>query len=421
MLRNFRLARRNPASGLASAFAMAISLAGGAAVITGAVATSASAQEVSKAFREAYVPVQEVVNAPDGNIASVESQFPALVALAQNPTEKFAIGNALLIAGNKLNNAKYQRQGLELQLASGQVPAENIGQYQWFVGNLAFTQNDYAAARTALKAAMDAGYTADDPLGLLVETYYAQDDAQGGIDYVLNVAKQRQAAGTAIAETHLLRALQTAYDSGLQDKAMDVSQMLLDSYASETNWRNSLQVLYALAEFDEQAELDLLRLMRATNSMSQRNEYSAYIANADPRVMANEVEGVLNEAVAAGVFTTSDPFYVDVKSVVDGRKDKDRAEVAGVKSEANSDSTGESALIAGDLLYSLDDFAGAEEYYAMANAKGGVDGDRALTRVGIAQVRQGKYAEAQQTFSQVSGQRAPVAKMWAIYADKQAG
>ena len=40
-----------------------------------------------------------------------------------------------------------------------------------------------------------------------------------------------------------------------------------------------------------------------------------------------------------------------------------------------------------------------------------------LTRLGIAQVHQAKYDEAQATFGQVSGARTAVARMWSAYAE----
>ena len=58
--------------------------------------------------------------------------------------------------------------------------------------------------------------------------------------------------------------------------------------------------------------------------------------------------------------------------------------------------------------------------FALALEKGGGDRDQILTRLGIAQVRQGKNAEAKATFAQVSGQRAAVARMWTLYADTRA-
>ena len=75
---------------------------------------------------------------------------------------------------------------------------------------------------------------------------------------------------------------------------------------------------------------------------------------------------------------------------------------------------------AGDVYLSLGSWAEAEEMYALALQKGGVDRDRTLTRLGIAQAQQGKKAEAKATFAQVGGARVPVARMWSAFVESRA-
>jgi Flp pilus assembly protein TadD len=52
--------------------------------------------------------------------------------------------------------------------------------------------------------------------------------------------------------------------------------------------------------------------------------------------------------------------------------------------------------------------------------KPGLDTQRLLTRIGIAQFDQGKYADAQATFAKVTGPRQPMAQLWAIYSAQKA-
>lgn len=416
MFRTFRTARRKPAKKFTSAFAMAIALAGGSALASTAFVSAAQAQEYTDAFVELYQPAADVVNAEGGDVATVSSQFPAIVSAAVTPDDQFAAGNLLLIAGNKANNTQWQRQGLELQLASGKVPPESVGQYSWFVGNLAFQMEDYAAARQALLKAVDAGWTEQDPSGLIAETYFTTNDAAGGVAYVLETANARLASGAPVPERILLRSLQATYDQELLDESTELSSLLVTQHTNETNWTNALQVVNALGDFDAGARLDLLRLMRLTGALTDNSEYVRYIESADPRIMSNEVGDVLAEGLAAGEFDAGDTYYVEVKGIVDDRMTTDRADAPELVADARASASGRDALSAGDVLYSLDDYAGAEEMFAMANTKGGVDANTALTRLAIAQIRQGKYAEGVATLEGVSGVRAPIAKMWSAYA-----
>ncbi|WP_343807349.1 hypothetical protein [Alteraurantiacibacter aestuarii] len=416
-----RPAHRKTVKSFASAFAMTIALAGGALVTNAGIAPAAYAQDYSDEFVDAYQPVADVVNAEGGDAASVTGQLPGIVALAMNADEKFAAGNLILSAGNKTNTPALQRQGLELQLESGMVDPANVGQYYWFVGNLAFQMEDYNDARTALESAVANGWTESDPVALLAETYYEQDDVTGGVAYMLGQAERVLASGGTVPEQWLLRGLQTAYGEDLLDQSTDISVLLVTNHTSPRNWMNALQVINALHELDDQAQLDLFRLMRLTGSLTERSEFIRYIEAADPRIMSNEVVDVLAAGLAAGEFEAAgDTYYTEVKSIVEARMADDANEAPELVADARSEAGGEAALIAGDVLYSLDDFAGAEEMYAMAVTKGGIDANTALTRMGIAQVQQGKIAEAQATFGQVSGPRSTVAKMWSAYAMTQA-
>ena len=152
--------------------------------------------------------------------------------------------------------------------------------------------------------------------------------------------------------------------------------------------------------------------------MSNRVEFVRYIEAADPRIMSNEVNDVLNEGRSMGEFQSGEEYYTEVNNVVQARMASDRREADSIFAEAQADVS--QALTAGDVLYSLDDFARAEQMYASA-AQAGVNTQAALTRLGIAQVKQGKYAEAQQTLARVTGARSVVAKFWSAYAASKAG
>ena len=73
----------------------------------------------------------------------------------------------------------------------------------------------------------------------------------------------------------------------------------------------------------------------------------------------------------------------------------------------------------GDAYLNYGDAAKAEELYRMALTKSGVDKDRVLTRLGIAQVDQGKYAEARANFKLIGGARLPLARLWLAFVNSK--
>jgi hypothetical protein len=196
-----------------------------------------------------------------------------------------------------------------MMLQSGKVPPEQVGQFQFFVGNLAYAEQDWAAARTALQAAIAAGYTQDDPEGLIAETYFSEGQAAQGLTFLRDVVDRRAAAGQNVPENWLLRGLRVAYEGNLPDQATEFSAQLVSQYPTERNWLQSLQVVDAMNSLEPQAQLDLLRLMMTTGALTERREFVNYIEAADVRVMSNEVLRVLQRGIEAGVFAADDTYY----------------------------------------------------------------------------------------------------------------
>ncbi len=417
MLRMTLTARRKT-RGAGSALAMALALAGGSVAATAMLSAPAYAQN-SEGFAEVYQPIANLVNSNADN-AGAKARIPAMVAAIQTADDRNLAGNLIITLGNNLRDPVLQRQGLELVLASGKTAPAELGQLQFEIGRLAYQAKDHAAARTAMLAAIAAGYTASDIDGIIAETYFAEGQNAQGLDYLRGAIEKRAAARQTIPDGWLVRGLAVAYTAQLQAQAADWSALLLQHGTSDKKWLQALQVMNAVSAGDQQAQLDLLRLMALTNTLTDRTEYVAYIEAADPRIMSNEVDRVLKAAVAAGALSTSEEYYAEVKRIVDERAAVDRSEAPKMAADARASAQARDAQNAGDVFLSLGSYAEAEEMFKLALEKPGVNRDVALTRLGIAQVHQGKYAEARATFEQVSGNRTAVARMWTAYASSRA-
>ncbi len=419
MLRMTRNARRKTRGGLGSALALALALAGGSVIGTAVTGTPAMAQN-SEAFAEAYQPVADIVNAEGGDYAGAKARIPAVVAAIETPDDRYAAGNLTLILGNRLTDPVLQRQGLEMMIASGKVLPTDLGQRQFDLGRLAYTAKDYTAARTAFQAAIAAGFTGGSPEPLIAESYFGEGQAEQGLTYLKGLVERTVAAGQPVPDSWLVRGLAVAYKAELVGPTVEFATMLVQHGQSDQRWLQALQVVHAYNTGDPQAELDLLRLMALTNSLTERTEYVTYIEAADPRIMANEVDRVLGAAVAKGVISTGDEYYKDVKALVDQRAAQDRADAPGLGTKARGSTAAKDAINAGDVFLSLGSYAEAEEMYKLALDRAGADRGLLLTRIGIAQVHQSKFADAKATFDQISGPRTSIARMWSAYAASRA-
>jgi tetratricopeptide (TPR) repeat protein len=416
--------RRSFAARAALAMALAGGIVLGTALPVPALAKDKSGtpkpEGNSKAFADAYGPFVAIVNNPAGDFAAAKAMIPAITAAAQNETDKSTLGTALIALGTKLKDTSIQTQGIHLALASGKANPAQVGLFHFFLGQAAYEAKNYTEARTELLAAVQAGYTGNDARPVIAETYFGGGQPAEGLKYLSDTIKQDTAAGKTIPRNWLLRGLKVAYEAKLAPQATEYSVMLVKAYPTQQSWLDSLQVIQSLNPFDAQSELDLLRLMRATGALKERRDYIDYINTADPRRMANEVLPVLDEALKAGVFTTTDAVYKSAKATADGRAAADRAEAPGLVADAKSAADGATAQGAGDAFFSLGDYAKATEMYKLALDKGVKDRDMIETRLGIAQTDQGQYDAARASFRQVNGARAPIAAMWLAYVDTKA-
>jgi tetratricopeptide (TPR) repeat protein len=410
--------------GFAARAALAVAFASGMAL--GAGSTPAFAKDKkeqakpegnSSAFAAAYAPFQAIVNNSAGDLAAAKAMVPTISSAVQNDADKYTLGTALISLGSKLKDTALQKQGIEFALASGKVDPAQAGLFHFFLGQSAYEAKNYTEARAQYQAAMQAGYTQNDPRPAIAETYFGSKQAAEGLNYLSGLIKQEQAAGRKPPTNWLLRGLQVAYQAKLAPQAADYSTMLLHTEPSEKNWLAALQVIRATNPLDPQGQLDLLRLMRATGTLKERADFVEYVQAADPRRMAGEVLAVLDEGVKAGAFTTSDQLYVENKATATSRIASDRKDAPALAADAKSAATGVTAQGAGDAFYSLGDYAQAAAMYQLALDKGVKDREMILTRLGIAQVQQGQLDQAKAAFQQVSGGRAPVAKMWLTYID----
>ena len=417
-----RLARAN---GAASTLAMALALATGAAVTATALEAPAFAQKkpkYSKAFVAAYAPLQEALGAETPDQAAVKAAIPGVVAAIENEDDRYAAGGAIVNAGQKFNDNALARQGLELMLASGKVAPEQVGPYNFMIGQVAYNAQDYAAARSALEAAMAAGYSENNPEAIIAETYFAENRDAEGLTYLSNALEARKAAGNTIDQDWIKRGLAVAYRADMKAEAIKFANMYVSEFPSETSWRDAIAILLNTGGYDKPATLDLLRLGRRAGTLNDARLYGEYVEAADYRRLPAEVVAVIDEGKSKGFLSDGDAYLVDTRKQAADRVAADRADMDSLLADARkSGATLATVMAAGDAMLSMNRPAEAEEFYLKASTMAGADTPMALTRLGIAQYDQGKYAEAQATFNRVEGARQAIANLWGVYSGQQGG
>ncbi|HQS97874.1 MAG: hypothetical protein B7X90_13485 [Novosphingobium sp. 17-62-19] len=430
--------------GMIGKTALAIALTTGALTV-GATAASAKEKEpkvekasYSKEFVAAAGPMQKTMTALDeakkkgadaaaqkALLANAPAELAAAEAAIKTRLDRMAAGGWAVSVGGTLDNIAMRQRGIQNMLDSGQVPAANVTEYQFYLGNFAYSNKDYATAVKALTAVVAANYKDDTAAELLADSYAQQGQNAEALGALKSAVDARKAAGGVVPEGWFKRANLIAYKSKLGPQAIEWSTMMVENDPTPLNWLGAGQLVREFGQFTSQESVDLGRLLLRSGGFENdpkyvEREYVEYIESADPRRLPGEVLKVANKGVQAGVLKANDAFVADALSQAKGRITADKASLPSLDKEARAGKDGKSALAMADAYLSYDEPAKAEEMYKMAIEKGAIDKDRALTRLGIAQVDQDKFEEAKASFAQVTGARASLARLWSAFATTQA-
>ncbi|WP_252257851.1 hypothetical protein [Erythrobacter aurantius] len=438
----------------ASSLALAISLATGAAVVaTAVIPVEANAQRAprererdrdrdrdrgqaaqeqdgggySDAFRAAYVPLDEALKAEGASVAALRPQIDALIPLLNTADEKIAGGGLVFNAGVKGSDRGLQLQGMELMVASGKVPAEQAGRYNFIAYQLANEQRDYAKGRRYLQGAIDNNFTTEtigrsDLEIAMAESFFASNDLTQGYEYLKKAITDRKAQGLAVEEQWYRRGVTVAYENQSVPQVYDFVTMWIGEFPTSNNWRDAVNLTRNLNTFQPGEILDLFRLARRVDALQDASDYDYYVEAADPRRLPKEVKDVIDEGKAAGVITSSNLFITEAEQVASGRIQSDRADLPALERDAMAADAGlRTVMAAAGAFLSYDDFAKAERFYERALTMPGVDTNEALIRLAVAQIELGKFDAARTALGRVTGARMPIAMLWAAYADEKEG
>lgn len=393
------------------------------------VAAAQQAKDAASAYNNSRGPARQqakanldAATASLGNALSAEkAQLEAAFGAAAGQDDKYMAGNLAVSLGGLAQDSRIQRRGLQAMIESGKVAPADAARFQFFIGNISFELGEYAAARTALQAAIAGGFTENDPQALLAEAYIADKQVATGLDVLQQAIDARAAAGNPAPVNWYRRGLGAAYNAKLLDKAAQFSLGLARAYPTKDNWAGAITVVRETGQFPAQETLDLMRLMDRTGSYSEERDYIEYIQAADPRRLPGEALKVIEAGLAAGKLRAADTFVSDSRNIARERLAADQASLTALERDARAaNATGATVVGAADAFLSYGQPAKAEEFYKVAMNKPGVDNARALTRLGIAQYDQGKYADAQATFARVEGPRKGMAQLWSLLASQKA-
>lgn len=344
----------------------------------------------------------------------------AAIAAASNADDKLVSGQLLVNYGNVAIDKNAQKNGLQLQLDSGALPAENVGLVRYTLGRMAMEMGDLATAQREIKLAVDGGYTKDEAEFYLANSYLLNKQIPLGLK-MLHDATVRN--GAATPEYWIDNGLVQAFNNKLTGETSLIAGDLVTYYPTRQNWDRAIYTVSLINKYTTSDKIDLLRLRDRTGSFTEADNYLDYMVYASPNRLPAEVLRVVDLGVKSGMITPATEIATDagmstvakVRALAQGRLAEDKNLLAVQERDAKGPKgNAKTALSAGDAFLSHGMADKAEAMYRLALTMPGVDASRANLRLGIVLYDQAKYAEALDAFAKVTDARAPIARLWTV-------
>jgi len=383
--------------------------------------------KLGKEFRNIAANLQKAIQAKD--FAGAQAQLPAAEAGAQSADEKFILGQFKLQIATGTNDIPGQERAIAEMLATNTGPAELRPQLLFYQGQFAYKANNFPVAIQALNAAQQAGYAPKGPDGqptqdvnlLIAESYFKSNQVQQGLSAVERAIQAEKAAGRKPPQDWYGRAASMAYKAKIMPEVAKWTRLQVVDYPSPENWRSALVIYGDANRFDDQTQLDLMRLQRFAGALSGERDYYEYALLADKVGLPGEAKAIVDEGRTKGAYNASSKAINEIGTLAGTKVAADRASLAAAERSAGAAANGRSALGTGDAYFGYGDYAKAAAMYRLALQKGGIDANTANLRLGMALAKAGQTAEAKQAFAAVtSGPRAEIAQFWTLWVDQGA-
>lgn len=350
------------------------------------------AQELARnhQWREAIAKAREADAAPGktGAEAAAINQFIAYAAVQAGDIDLALSTYDRMISAGEIDRTQGLKTAMELALSH----------------NMAARGMDYAN-----KLGGDASGTAK--LALASINYQ-----QGRYQEVIRMLRP----GAESAGPDVLEMLRSAYyKAGDKDGAQYALELLLRAAPTPEHWRDAIRSVEQLPEITDHQNLDLYRLKLAHGAMQDANDYVVMAEMALEFNCPNEAKTVLTKGYQAKLLSGDRNQRLMDKATQAAAQDQSTLPTRDKQASANPDGNADVAL--GENYSSWGRYADAQTAIERGIRKDKLkDPDDAKIRLGQALFGEGKRAEAEHAFNSVprSSKQSPVARLWALYAER---
>ncbi|HMO76689.1 MAG TPA: tetratricopeptide repeat protein [Sphingopyxis sp.] len=368
----------------------------------------------SKGFTPAVKKMIDASNAKDA--AALEAAIAEGQGTASTAEDRYWLAYYELQLGIQKKDQVLQGKGLDAMIDSGLAPADGLAAYNFYSGNFAYGDKNYAKTVQRLEAAKAAGSAEPQLDVLLMDSYLQLGQVDQGIALAKAAIEARRAAGQRPSDELYVRPIRALQTAKRNEEVLDLMTLRMRDYNQPEVWRQTLFTLLQQSGENKEIALDTLRLMRATGAMLQRPEYLEYAGLATEAALPGEVVALIKAGKASNVIPQADARLDEIAKAQAERIGDEESTLTAYAARPQTLSNPRVAGATGDAMVGYGRYADAVPLYKAALAAGG-DKELWTYRLGVAQALAGDAAGAKASFAEVSGARKRLAQLWTVKLD----
>lgn len=371
----------------------------------------ASGPQVSIPFRQAMAEAQAAVTA--GTPAMLRQRLNAAAGVAQAPDEKYYVGALRFKQAEPTNDRAEMRKGANEMLQSGSTLLRNETELALLSGGLAFELNDPQDAITRMAQADRLG-SKDINRFLVSAESHARLNRPA--EALLMFEKALAQEGVKPRDSWHLRAMSLATAANQSDAVARWGADFVRAFRTPENVRTAAFTYRDSAKSTGASLLDLSRLAVDAKGLAGERDHLEFATAALANGAGGEAKAVIEQGYASGFISRASVAAKASLTKAVAKAGTERSSAVAAEKLAAKAADGKAALSAANAWLALGDNTKAAALYRTALTKGGIDGNLASLRLGIALVRQGKNSDALASFAAVTGATKPIALLWEAFA-----
>ncbi|MBQ5942624.1 tol-pal system YbgF family protein [Massilia sp. AB1] len=361
------------------------------------------------------------------NYAEIQNRITQAEAIQnRTPYEEYVLNRMKISLGSLTNNNAILLPALESVINSGRLKPNEQADFIQAVANTHYNGKEYAKAIEWFKRYQKESPTPEKVRPALIRSYYLLGDYANAKTELMPVIADAEKAGKAPSEEDL-RLLASAANKVKDDAAYLAGlEKLVSYYPTDDFWTDLLNRGVARQKgFDAQTNMvNVFRLELAATKQMAPEEYVNLAELSLRDGFPAEAKKAMDAGFAAGVLGkgSNAKSHTALRDKAAKQAADDAKTIAAGEANAAKAKTGAGLVNLGWAYATMDQADKGIGFIQQGIAKGGLkNAEEAKLRLGMAQVRAGKTADAIKTFEGIKGGAGAgdLAKYWIVLLNQQ--